>query len=89
MRVSEFDFGLPPERIAQEAAPRGTSRLMVLNRTGGTRTDASIADLPSFLSAGDVMVVNDTKVFPARLLGRRLPGRGPSGRRRRVRFVGE
>ena len=41
-----------------------------------TRTDASIADLPSFLSAGDVMVVNDTKVFPARLLGRRLPGGG-------------
>jgi S-adenosylmethionine:tRNA ribosyltransferase-isomerase len=76
VKVSEFDFDLPPERIAQEAAPRGTSRLMVLNRTDGTRTDASVADLPSFLSAGDLMVVNDTKVFPARLLGRRLPGGG-------------
>jgi S-adenosylmethionine:tRNA ribosyltransferase-isomerase len=76
MRVSEFEFDLPPDLIAQEAAPRGTSRLMVLNRTDGTRTDAAIADLPSFLRAGDVMVVNDTKVFPARLLGRRLPGGG-------------
>lgn len=76
MRVSEFDFDLPPGLIAQEAAPRGTSRLMVLNRTDGTRADASITDLPSFLRAGDVMVVNDTKVFPARLLGRRLPGGG-------------
>jgi S-adenosylmethionine:tRNA ribosyltransferase-isomerase len=76
MRVSEFDFDLPPGLIAQEAAPRGTSRLMVLNRTDGTRADASMTDLPSFLRAGDVMVVNDTKVFPARLLGRRLPGGG-------------
>jgi S-adenosylmethionine:tRNA ribosyltransferase-isomerase len=76
MRVSEFDFDLPPDLIAQEAAPRGTSRLMVLNRADGTRSDAKIADLPSFLRAGDLMVVNDTKVFPARLLGRRLPGGG-------------
>jgi S-adenosylmethionine:tRNA ribosyltransferase-isomerase len=76
MRVSEFDFDLPPELVAQEATPRGSSRLMVLNRTDGTRTDASITDLPSFLKSGDVMALNDTKVFPARLLGRRLPGGG-------------
>jgi S-adenosylmethionine:tRNA ribosyltransferase-isomerase len=76
MRVADFDFTLPEHLIAQDARPRGTSRLMVVDRARGTWTDASIADLPSLLSPGDLMVVNDTRVFPARLLGRRDPSGG-------------
>jgi S-adenosylmethionine:tRNA ribosyltransferase-isomerase len=76
MRVSDFDFELPPELIAQEAVPRGTSRLLVLEREGGARHHARIADLPRLLAPGDLLVVNDTRVFPARLLGRRAPSGG-------------
>src|SRR4051812_30775243 len=76
MLVSDFDFTLPDALIAQDARPRGRSRLMVVDRARGTWTDAMIADLPAFLAAGDVMVVNDTRVFPARLLGRRDPSGG-------------
>jgi S-adenosylmethionine:tRNA ribosyltransferase-isomerase len=75
--VSEFDFPLPPEQIAQAPpAERGTSRLLVLERATGRLTHARIADLPGWLRAGDLMVVNDTRVFPARLLGRREPSGG-------------
>jgi S-adenosylmethionine:tRNA ribosyltransferase-isomerase len=76
MLVAEFDFALPDALIAQEARPRGRSRLMVVDRARGTWTDAMIADLPAFLSPGDLVVVNDTRVFPARLLGRRDPSGG-------------
>ena len=76
MRVSDFDFELPPELIAQEAAPRGASRLLVLDRESGARRHARIADLPRLLAPGDLLVVNDTRVFPARLLGRRAPSGG-------------
>jgi S-adenosylmethionine:tRNA ribosyltransferase-isomerase len=76
MNVSDFDFELPDELIAQEAAPRGTSRLLVLDRTTGARRHGSIADLPELLRAGDLLVVNDTRVFAARLLGRRVPSGG-------------
>jgi S-adenosylmethionine:tRNA ribosyltransferase-isomerase len=76
MKVSDFDFDLPAELVAQEPAARGESRLLVLDRASGTRTHASIADLPDWLRAGDVLVVNDTRVFPARLLGRRVPSGG-------------
>ena len=76
MLVSDFDFDLPPELIAQEAPPRGTSRMLVLDRTTGETASASVADLPTWLRAGDLMVVNDTRVFPARLLGRRVPSGG-------------
>jgi S-adenosylmethionine:tRNA ribosyltransferase-isomerase len=75
-RVSSFDFELPPELIAQEPAPRGTSRLLVVDRhTKGWR-ESSISELPSLLSAGDLVVANNTRVFPARLLGRREPSGG-------------
>ncbi len=76
MRVSDFDFELPPELIAQEAAPRGASRLLVLDRGSGATRHARIADLPRLLAPGDLLVVNDTRVFPARLLGRRAPSGG-------------
>lgn len=77
MLVSDFSYELPPELIAQQPpAVRGASRLLVLDRASGGITHARFADLPSRLQAGDLLVVNDTRVFPARLIGRRLPGRG-------------
>jgi S-adenosylmethionine:tRNA ribosyltransferase-isomerase len=76
VNVSDFDFPLPAALIAQEAAPRGSSRLLVLDRSSGDLTHASIRDLPRWLRPGDVLVANDTRVFPARLLGRRVPSGG-------------
>jgi S-adenosylmethionine:tRNA ribosyltransferase-isomerase len=76
MRLSDFDFDLPVELIAQTAVPRGESRLLVLSRDTGAIAHASIRDLPRYLSAGDLLVVNDTRVFPARLLGHRVPSGG-------------
>lgn len=77
MLTSDFDFHLPDDLIAQAPpAERGTSRLMVLDRASGGLTLASVADLGRFLRAGDLLVVNDTRVFPARLLGHRVPSGG-------------
>src|SRR5437763_14933898 len=76
MKVTEFDFELPAELIAQEPAPRGESRLLLLDRATGVMAHASIRDLPRFLRPGDLMVANDTRVFPARLLGQRVPSGG-------------
>jgi S-adenosylmethionine:tRNA ribosyltransferase-isomerase len=77
VRVSEFDFDLPDELIAQEPpAERGGSRLMAMDRASGRVEHRRFSDLPSLLRDGDVLVVNDTRVFPARLIGRRLPGGG-------------
>jgi len=77
MHVSEFDFDLPPALIAQAPpAERGASRLLVMDRATGAIAHRQFADLPGLLAPGDVLVVNDTQVFPARLLGRRLPGGG-------------
>ncbi len=74
--ASDFFFDLPPELIAQQPAERGTSRLLVMDRvTGGTR-HLHVGDLPSVLRAGDLLVVNDTRVFAARLLGHRDPSGG-------------
>jgi S-adenosylmethionine:tRNA ribosyltransferase-isomerase len=72
----DFDFELPAASIAQEAAPRGESRLLVLDREGPDR-HAHVADLPRLLRPGDLLVLNDTRVIPARLFGRRAgwPGR--------------
>ena len=71
MLVSDFDFALPDSAIAQEALPRGTSRLLRLDASGPLR-HANIGDLPQILRSGDLLVLNDTKVIPARLFGRRL-----------------
>lgn len=76
MRVSDFDFELPDELIAQVAAPRGESRLLVLHRDTGSLDDAGIEDLPRHLAPGDLLVVNDTRVLAARLLGHRVPSGG-------------
>ena len=76
MNVSEFDFELPEALIAQEAAERGRSRLLVLPRDGGPAEHAMFADLGRYLRPGDLLVLNDTRVFPARLLGRRDPSGG-------------
>jgi len=74
--VSDLDFDLPPELIAQEPHARGTSRLLVVRRDRRDWSEATIADLPRLLDAGDLIVANDTRVFPARLIGRRDPSGG-------------
>jgi S-adenosylmethionine:tRNA ribosyltransferase-isomerase len=72
MRTDLFDFDLPPERIAQHPWPeRDQSRLLVVNRADGGLAHHVFADLPRFLNRGDLLVLNDTRVLPARLLGRR------------------
>src|SRR5437762_3303726 len=76
MHVADFRFDLPDELIAQDAAPRGASRLLVLDRRTGTIRHARISDLPSILQPGDLLVVNNTRVFAARLLGHRIPSGG-------------
>jgi S-adenosylmethionine:tRNA ribosyltransferase-isomerase len=79
LNLSDFDFDLPQELIAQEPPPeRGLSRLLVLSRPTGAISDRQFADLPAWLRRGDLLVVNNTRVFAARLLGRRLPGGGSS-----------
>ena len=75
LTASDFDYVLPPERIAQRPAePRDQSRLMVLDRRTGARTHHVFSDLPSLLRAGDLLVVNDTRVIPARFFCRRASG---------------
>jgi len=77
MRVSDFDYELPSELIAQAPpAERGSSRLLLVDRAREALAHATIADLPRLLRRGDLLVVNDTRVFPARLLGRRTPSGG-------------
>lgn len=70
MDLSDFDFDLPPDRIANRPAmPRDAARLLVVDRRRRTRTDASFRHLDQFLESGDTLVVNDTKVITARLFG--------------------
>src|SRR5580765_5124103 len=76
MLVSDFDFVLPDSLIAQEARPRGQSRLLVVRRATGDWEERSMTALPDLLAPGDLLVVNDTRVIPARLLGRRDPSGG-------------
>ncbi|MGE5232797.1 MAG: tRNA preQ1(34) S-adenosylmethionine ribosyltransferase-isomerase QueA [Acidobacteriota bacterium] len=70
MLTRDFDFDLPDDRIAQHAVPRGESRLLVLDAPGEAR-HRRIADLPGLLRPGDLLVVNNTRVIPARLFARR------------------
>ena len=71
MRIDEFDFDLPRERIAQQPCePRDAARLLFIPASGGFE-DQQIRDLPALLRRGDLLVFNDTKVIPARLIGRR------------------
>jgi S-adenosylmethionine:tRNA ribosyltransferase-isomerase len=75
MRIEEFDYTLPRSLIAQYPTPRrGESRLMVLDRTQSAIEHRSFADLPSYLRPGDLLVMNNTRVLPARLFGRKETG---------------
>jgi S-adenosylmethionine:tRNA ribosyltransferase-isomerase len=74
--VADFDFELPPHLIAQEPRPRGRSRLLVVDRAAGSWREHTVTDLPALLAPGDCLVANDTRVFPARLIGRRDPSGG-------------
>lgn len=75
MRRADFHYALPKELIAQEPLPeRSASRLLALDGAGGTLRDLGFRDLPGLLRAGDLLVLNDTRVLPARLVGRKPSG---------------
>src|SRR6266571_2363781 len=77
MHISEFDYELPPELIAQEPLERrDASRMLVLDRARESWVDSRFIALPEYLRPNDVLVVNNTRVFPARLIGRRDPSGG-------------
>ena len=72
MKTSDFYYDLPEELIAQTPVePRNSSRLMVLPRNGGKIEHKHFYDLPEFLKPGDCLVLNNTRVLPARLYGTR------------------
>src|SRR5437588_12829296 len=73
--TADFDYHLPPDLIAQTPLPRRDGcRLLVLDRAGQATAHARFSDLPSYLQAGDVLVLNDSRVLPARLAGRKPSG---------------
>lgn len=75
MKTSDFVYDLPEELIAQTpATPRDSSRLMAIDRRTGSIAHRTFRDLPEYLRRGDTLVVNDTKVIPARLIGERPSG---------------
>jgi S-adenosylmethionine:tRNA ribosyltransferase-isomerase len=75
VKVSDFDYELPPERVAQvPSEPRDSARLLAHERAANRTRHLRIADLPEVLREGDLLVVNDTRVRSARLLGRRGSG---------------
>jgi len=75
MLISEFDYELPEDLIAQEPlAERSASRMLVVDRAGQNFSDHSFGEFQSFLRAGDLLVLNNTRVFPARLIGRSETG---------------
>ncbi len=74
LKTSDFYYDLPKELIAQDPLKdRSASRLLVVNRETGERTHTSFSHIVDYLNPGDCLVINDTKVIPARLLGERLP----------------
>ncbi len=75
MRTEDFSYELPPERIAQTAVERGRSRMLVLRRNSGAVEHRVISDVVDLLKAGDLLLVNDTEVIPARLTAARSTGR--------------
>ncbi len=77
MRVSDFDYDLPAELIAQHPlSERDASRMLIVDRATQTWRDSTFASLPDCLRPNDVLVLNNTRVFPARLLGERAPSGG-------------
>lgn len=70
LRLSDFDYEVPREQIAAyPAEPRESARLMVVDRQSGAIEHRTVADLPDYFGEGDVLIANDTQVFPARLRG--------------------
>lgn len=77
MRIADFDFDLPADLIAQTPTePRDASRMLVLDRKRASWTDEHFHQLPAHLASGDTLVVNNTQVFPARLIGERAESGG-------------
>ena len=77
MHLSEFDYHLPSELIAQQPLPdRAASRMLVVDRSTGAWQDRKFTDFPSYMHPGDCLVLNDSRVFPSRLIGRREHGEG-------------
>jgi len=75
MRIEEFDYNLPKSLIAQYPSPRrGESRLMVLSRTRSAIEHRNFGELPEYLRSGDLLVMNNTRVLPARLIGNKETG---------------
>src|SRR5579859_4298659 len=73
IRISDFDYSLPPELIAQTPIePRDASRLLVIHRTTGTFEHRHFRDIEAYLRFGDLLVANQSRVLPARLLGHRV-----------------
>jgi len=77
MHISDFDYELPEELIAQHPlATRAASRMLVVDRVNHTWSESEFVRLPEYLKPGDALVLNNTRVFPARLRGRRVPSGG-------------
>lgn len=75
MHLSDFDYNLPQELIAADPLPeRDAARLMTLERVSGQLGETTVASLPLFLRAGDLLLLNDTRVIPARLVGKKRTG---------------
>ncbi len=75
MRTDDFDFDLPSELIAQEPAPRGGAKLLLLDRVAAGVDHRQVRDLPGLLEPGDLLLMNDTRVIPARVYANRRTGR--------------
>ena len=77
MNVSDFDYELPEELIAQAPAPeRRASRMLVMSRTTGDCEVRKFAEFAEYLRPGDCLVLNDTRVIPARIFGIKIPTGG-------------
>ena len=77
MQLSDFDYHLPPERIAQiPIEPRDAARMLVMRRASGDIEHRHFRDLPAYLNPGDVLVLNQTRVIPARLPAQKVPSGG-------------
>lgn len=77
MKISDFDYELPPALIAQQPLPeRAASRMLVVDRATQTWSDSQFQRLPEYLKENDALVLNNTRVFPARLIGERSPSGG-------------
>ncbi len=77
MKIGEFDYEIPPHLIAQHPLqPRDASRLMVISRAEGKIEDRRFRDIADYLRSGDLLVANDSRVIPARLIGHKVPTGG-------------